>query len=200
MSEVIADLRHKSLSRDAIHGHLMERGLTYDEAEEAVDGDGTYTGNAPGTPTADNDLRGLGAWLVLHAVGLPLQLLVLVHGLWAFLPLGRLWPSLIPQAKRILAVQLAALLLLLFITVIALIRFYSHDRRAPRAMIVMIGANLAYAVLGNVDTNTNLPATIEPRRADIAAVAALVWGLYFLLSRRVRRHESRGVDGPSPGA
>ncbi len=146
------------------------------------------------------DLKGIGGWLILVAVGLCLQPLLLLKALsenaaafkpdtWGVLTTfgtfayHPLWAPLLVAETGVNVVLLAWSGVLLYF-------FFSRGRRFPSLVIAYMGVSVA-AVIADLAVASAIPVT----RARLAAgaygqvgrsvISAAIWIPYFLRSRRV---------------
>ena len=146
------------------------------------------------------DLKGIGGWLILVAVGLCLQPLLLLKALsenaTAFKP--DTWGVLTtpgtsayhPLWAPLLVAETGVNLVLVAWSGVLLYFFFSKGRRFPRMVIVYMGVSVA-AVIADLAVANAIPVArarltaSEYGQVARSVIGAAIWIPYFLRSRRV---------------
>jgi FtsH-binding integral membrane protein len=146
-----------------------------------------------GTPAfaTDSDLKGIGGWLIVHAVGLGIAPLVSLVAVFTDL---RILNAASYQAGLHARPGLAILILfeastnvIMFLGLIGLnILFYRTRRSFRRWIIAFLIAAFVVTLCDHLWTMHFLPSTTWTAVAQ-RLVAALIWVPYFLQSRRVKQ-------------
>lgn len=143
------------------------------------------------TVTADSDLKGIGGWLVVHAIGLgiaPFVSLVAVYTDLRILNAASYQAGL--QARPSLAVLILFEASTNFIMLLGLIGlnvlFYRTRRSFPRWIITFLVGAFVVTLCDHLWTMHFLPSTTWMAVFQ-RLVAALIWVPYFLQSRRVEQ-------------
>lgn len=144
-------------------------------------------------------LQGIGGWLILPAIGvvvLPVRLLADMVQLVPSYAVDT-WSALTTVGSEsyhamwapLLLFELAANLAYLVATVLLLVMFVQKRRGAPRlyigVLVFGVALQLADALLGQAIPAVEL-APKEWKELTRAVTAALIWGSYFAVSKRVR--------------
>jgi hypothetical protein len=148
----------------------------------------------------DNNLKGIGGWLILVAIGLCLQPLLLLRTLsqnirvftsdtWRILTTpGE--PAYHPLWGPLLLAEAAVNVVLLAVSVALLFQFFRRRRGFPRMAVAYMAASLAVVLADFAATSAIPTARAQMTAKDAAdigrsALSAAVWIPYFLKSRRV---------------
>ncbi len=187
VSNLIEGLRADGWSRDGIHEHLVEKeGLSHYQAEEAVDGDGTFTGVA--TPGANSDAGpvGIGGWLVIPTFWIVVWPLLGVRALMDAWAIRSSWSDLSPDLQRLLLAEVIGNCVMIVLSIATATSLFRNGSKAPVLATVWLLAFAVFTVL--VQLGVSEATGEEPNLKVMAgAVAfALVWGLYFRASQRVK--------------
>lgn len=192
---LLAEMRARRMSRNAIIDELMEVGLTLDEATDAFDDDVPVRLRRSGGQIRRLDpvpipepLIGIGGWLLIPAVNLVVLIVVVIR---ALVEMSQLLGSLdgatpVPsELQTELVVTLALAGGLLGFALVTAWCFFRRHRLAPRLYIalilVLVGLNVLAVVAPGADPGAGTPASLLS-----LALWAVVWIAYFLRSERVR--------------
>ncbi|MGH8321709.1 MAG: DUF2569 domain-containing protein [Gammaproteobacteria bacterium] len=150
----------------------------------------------------DTELKGLGGWLTLPALGLLATPVIICYGLatdfwpifakgyWAILTTPRS-SAYNPLWAPLLSFEIAGNILILLAALVLLYLFFTKSFRLPKLMVTFLLANLLfvtadYFLTGNI-------ATIPQHARDEAMtqilrslLASIIWVPYFLVSKRVK--------------
>ena len=190
---LLAELRGKGLPRDAIHAALMEAGLSRDEAEEAVDGDGTFERTlrqgralAAGVEDSSAGPEGIAGWLMLPAIWLPLQAMIGMAGVTeAALTLNRLGAD-EAHLLRMTRVQGAGELLGLVLTLLCLVLFFKRKAATPPAVVALSLYALALGLLLILLAGRDGPVLAYAPSLAQGVPFSVILIVYFLTSVRVK--------------
>lgn len=146
------------------------------------------------------DLRGIGGWLILVAIGLCLQPLLLLKALYDNVGIFRAdtWrglttpgsPPYHPLWAPFLIAEAGANVVLLAGVGVLLYLFFTKGRRFPRLAIIYMAVSLV-AVVGDFAVANAIPAAraqltaSEYGQVGRSVIGAAIWIPYFLRSRRV---------------
>jgi len=151
--------------------------------------------------TPGKDLRGIRGWLILVAVGVVLTPLRVLYGIITGATAYSLdtWQAITtpgtesdhPLWAPFLIFELLANLTLWVYSILLLILFFQQRRAFPKLYVIFLAATLLVLaidyVLGNVipDIKDSTDKT-SLRESSRAGMTLLIWGSYFLVSKRVK--------------
>ncbi|HEX6591249.1 MAG TPA: DUF2569 domain-containing protein [Moraxellaceae bacterium] len=164
--------------------------------------------------TADNDVKGIGGWLILPAIGLiaiPIQIALSFYT--DYLPIFRDggWELLTTPgsehyhplwARTIVYEIIGSAAYLLFGLYVAFL-FFSKSYKFPAFMIVLLVANIVLAA-GSLYLADLIPAIEAGEKMQMsseitrAVLSALIWIPYFVVSKRVKNTFVRPESGHQP--
>jgi H+/Cl- antiporter ClcA len=152
--------------------------------------------------TTENELRGLGGWLILPAIGLiimPLRLMLLIKS--DFLPLFQngSWEVLTtpgteayhPLWAPLILFELIGNSIFILFDIFLIFLFFSKSYRFPSLYIIFLATNLIF-IVGDLFLCNLIPALASESNSEAirevtrSIVGALIWIPYFLVSKRVK--------------
>lgn len=141
--------------------------------------------------TAQKDLRGIGGWLIVVAVGLglgPFALLLAAGGALLLLmsPMSQELLAAHPSVARLLILNAAIYCLLIVALIVLNLLFYGRKKIFPRAAIGFLVANFVLDLTSQQMLRQYIP-TLPSTGAFMNLVSAAIWIPYFLLSQRVKQ-------------
>ncbi len=157
--------------------------------------------DVPRTSIGESVPRGIGGWLVLVAIGLFARPLVSVVSLAQLAPVlsADAWARLTDPAGAayhplwapLLLFEVGANVALVVASVLLIVMFFQQRRSFPRAMVVLLAAQVVITLLDAAGT-AMVPAdgavpVMEQVEISVSTLASsIVWILYLLRSRRVK--------------
>jgi transglutaminase-like putative cysteine protease len=162
--------------------------------------------------------RGIAGWLLLPALGLIVKPLLLARAFWSILPVysNDVWSTLTvaggasynPAWAPMLLCGLGMNVLLIVFAVMLALLFFRKRSSVPHAYAAFLWVSVAFTVIDQLTAQAVAPK--DPAAASEWAsvirdvLSALIWGSYFLVSRRVAatfvqrlRHPSEVVGEPA---
>lgn len=141
--------------------------------------------------TAQPNLRGIGGWLILVAIGLglePLGLLLSVGGALLVLmsPVSRDLIAAHPGVARLLLLSVAIDSVFIVALIVLNMLFYAKKKSFPRWAIGFLVANFVLDLAVHQMLVQYMP-TFPSTDAFLSLFSAAIWIPYFLLSQRVKQ-------------